>query len=408
MCDRCGVTWQALSLGALLFLGGSAQAEDDIWSTAQVHAFGSQSWLKSNRNDFFGPTSSSGGSWDFTELGINGSIRPLNNLQLSGQIIGRRAGESDRGSVDVDYLFADLNIRASDTGLFGTRVGRVKNPLGFYNETRDVAFTRPSIWLPQSIYPDGSRELALSSDGVQIYGETRNDVGTLSFQMNYGYPRVDDDELEIEIQGRDAPGSMDSKRSFLFRAMYDHVGGRWRAGVTYGDVHATYNAKSSDTLPSVGDFRFRPLIFSGQYNAERWSVVGEFAFRKPKLGHFRVGSIDPGLPDVEYTGISYYLQGSYRFTPRLEGLIRYDVLYHDRNNKTRGCFFERGLGLPSHACFAKDWTMGLTWNVTPQIMLRAEYHFINGTGWLTRKDNPNPSETEKNWNLFAVQAAFRF
>jgi len=399
--------WRVLALGVLVLLGGASVADDSVWSTAQVHGFGSQAWLKSDHNDFFGPSSSSGGSWQYTELGINGSIRPLNNLQLAAQFIGRRAGESDSGVVNVDFLLLDWSMHASETGLFGARVGRVKNPLGFYNETRDVAFTRPSILLPQSIYFDSTRAFALSSDGIQVYGENRQGEGALSFQMNYGYPRVNDDELEYAVQGREVPGNMKAKQSFLFRAMYDYMGGRWRAALTYGKVHATYDAKPGDTLPSVGDFKFRPLIFSGQYNAERWSITGEYALRDSKLDDFMVGSIDPGLPAIDFTGISYYLQGTYRLTPQVEGLLRYDVLYLDKENRKNGCILETG-GLPNHACYAKDWTVGLTWTITPQIMLRGEYHFVNGTGWLGRKDNPNPSETEKRWNLFTVQAAFRF
>ena len=397
-----------MAFGVLMLLSGACGAEDSIWSTAQVHGFGSQSWLKSNNNDFFGPTSSSGGSWDFTELGINGSIRPFSNLQLSGQVIGHRSGGSDSGSVEVDYLFADWNMHASETGLFGARLGRVKNPLGFYNETRDVAFTRPSILLPQSIYFDATRTLALSADGIQFYGESRGGEDTLSFQMNYGYPRVTGDELELVVQGRDVPGKMDSEQSFLARVMYDHLGGRWRAAVTYGDVHSSYEAEPLDDLPSIGDFHFNPLIFSAEYNAERWSIVGEYAVRSSKLDDIKIGSFDPDLPPVEFEGISYYLQGIYRFTPQVQGLLRYDVLYQDKDNKQGGCLQETVNGLPSHSCFAKDWTVGLTWTITPQIMLRAEYHMVNGTGWLTRTDNPDPSKTQRRWNLFAFQAAFRF
>ena len=230
---------------------------------------------------------------------------------------------------------------------------------------------------------------------------------TLSFQMNYGYPRVDDDELELAIQGREVPGSMDSEQSFLFRLMYEHMGGRWRGAMTYGDVHSTYDADPGDPLPSVGDFRFSPLIFSGQYNAERWSIVGEYAWRRSKLDDVTIGSDGTVLPGTSFTGISYYLQGSYRFTPRIEGLLRYDVFYQDKDNRDGGCIAETN-GLPDHACFAKDFTVGLTWTITPNVMVRAEYHKVNGTGWLTRSDNPDSSETKQRWNLFAVQAAFRF
>ena len=44
--------------------------------------------------------------------------------------------------------------------------------------------------------------------------------------------------------------------------------------------------------------------------------------------------------------------------------------------------------LPAHNRFAKDITVGLRWNITPEFMLRAEYHRVNGTGWLSTLDNP--------------------
>ncbi len=65
-------------------------------------------------------------------------------------------------------------------------------------------------------------------------------------------------------------------------------------------------------------------------------------------------------------------------------------------------------GRPDHSRFAKDLTVGLRWNITPSIMLRAEYHRVNGTGWLSTLDNPNPAFTDQHWNLFAAQASYRF
>jgi hypothetical protein len=53
-------------------------------------------------------------------------------------------------------------------------------------------------------------------------------------------------------------------------------------------------------------------------------------------------------------------------------------------------------------------TVGLRWNITPQIMARFEYHYINGTGWLSGLDNPVGSATFKEWDLFAAQLSFRF
>ena len=47
---------------------------------------------------------------DFRELGINGSWRPLPDLQLSTQILSRRAGKADDGDVRIDYGFIDYSF----------------------------------------------------------------------------------------------------------------------------------------------------------------------------------------------------------------------------------------------------------------------------------------------------------
>ncbi len=52
--------------------------------------------------------------------------------------------------------------------------------------------------------------------------------------------------------------------------------------------------------------------------------------------------------------------------------------------------------------------MGLRWNITPQFMLRAEYHRVNGTGWLSTLDNPNPYATVQHWDLFSILGSYRF
>ncbi len=75
----------------------------------------------------------------------------------------------------------------------------MKNPLGFYNDTRDVPFTRPSILLPQSIYFDRTRKLAIAADGVHLYGEYRSDYGDVSFQAGVVRPLVRGAEAEAAV-----------------------------------------------------------------------------------------------------------------------------------------------------------------------------------------------------------------
>lgn len=117
----------------------------------QIHGFASQAYIYTSDNDVFG-NSDDNGSSGFTEIGINALLRPLPRLQFSAQGLSRRAGQGTSATPRLDFAVADYRLYSQDTNQFGIRVGRLKNPFGFYNDTRDVAFTRPSILLPQSIY----------------------------------------------------------------------------------------------------------------------------------------------------------------------------------------------------------------------------------------------------------------
>lgn len=389
----------------------------------RVHGFLSQGYLKSTgNNDVFG-NSSGNGSFDFRELGVNASYRPLPNLQFSGQLLSRSAGEDSKGGIRVDYGFVDYTAVSTESMDFGIRVGRTKNPLGFYNDTRDVPFTRPSILLPQSIYFDRTRNLGLASDGAQIYGESRNSWGDLNAQFGVVFPQAGDRSTEFAILQGDRPGEITPHLSYIGRLIYEYDGGRVRLAVSGAQVNTGYDAAQRDPFSGLGSFQFTPIIFSAQYNTERWSLTSEYAIRHLERHDFGAAN------NLNVTGESYYFQGIYRFSPSWEGVLRYDAYYADRDDRD-GKRFANGIlstapalqdYLPEHSRFAKDITVGLRWNVTPAIMLRAEYHYINGTGWISSLDNRAPSEirarlerpflpanTDQHWNLFAFQASYRF
>lgn len=368
----------------------------------QIHGFASQGFILTSDNDFFGDSDGGGGSFDFTELGLNASWRPVPKLQFSTQILSRRAGESDDGDIQLDYALADYSFISTTENLLGLRGGRIKNPLGLYNDTRDVAFTRPSILLPQSIYFDRTRDLALSADSIQLYGEHRPGTSAIGFQFSAGRPRVSDEETELAFLTRDFPGELDEETSYIGRIMYEQGGGRIRLALSAAQVNIDYApgaAFPNDLLP--GSIRFEPYIFSAQYNAESWSLTGEYALRRSSFENLGL------IPDMTFTGESYYLQASYRFLPNWEALFRYDALFTDRDDRD-GEEFASVSGRPAHTRFAKDFTVGLGWNITQSILVRAEYHNVDGTAWLPIPDNPDTSATVEHWDMFLLQASFRF
>lgn len=380
----------------------ASELSDSLPESLQIHGFASQGFIESSDNNFFGE-SQDGGSFDYRELGLNASLRPLPNLQLSAQIVSRVAGEGSNGDVRLDYGFADYSFISNETSLWGLRLGRIKNPFGLYNDTRDVAFTRPSILLPQSIYFDRTRNLAFSADSLEVYGEHRSERGDISFQFGVIEPIVDDLDTEVAVLGGDRPGKLDAKSSYIGRAIYERDGGRLRLAISGAQVNVGYDpALSFPADFKSGSIRFTPWIFSVQYNTERWSLTSEYALRHFELKDFGVAPLN-----LDFTGESYYLQGTYRFNPKWEAVLRYDVLYTDKADRD-GSNFAAATGRPAHNRFAKDWTVGLRWNITPSLMLRGEYHRVNGTAWLPLLDNPNPSESTQHWDLFAMLVSYRF
>lgn len=389
----------------LLAVGAFCRAEDAAFAlpeNVQIHGFATQAYILTTGNNFFGDTIE-GGDFDFRELGLNGSWRVTPSLQLSLQALSRNAGETDDGDIRLDYGFLDYTFVSSTEDRWGARLGRILNPLGFYNDTRDVAFIRPSILLPQSIYFDVNRNLSLSSDGAQLYGERRADIGNFTLQLSVAHPRVEDPDFERAVFfAYPAPGQLVPELSWIGRLAYESDRGGLRLMLSGGQVNVSYDPKGATDPYLPGDFRFDLVILSAQYNARRWDLTAEYARRSSSFRDY-----GPLLPDFGYTGDSFYVQAAYRFAHNWEAVVRYDSLYWDNEDRD-GSKFAALTGLPAHRRFAKDLMAGLRWDVTPSFMLRAELHYVDGTGWLSALENPVWSATERYWTLFAVLGSYRF
>lgn len=281
------------------------------------HAFASQAAIHSSDNNFFGQSDDSL-STDFRELGLIVGWQPLDDLHLVGQVLSRRAGEVDKTDLQVDYAFANYNVYSGLDGSFGVKAGRLRVPLGFFNDTRDVAHTRPSILLPQSVYPDRFRDLTFSREGVQLSGSYQHDLSTFSWDLSYGQLRIDDDEFH-EVIGMDTlPGEVDTPFTPVARVLWDWDMGRVRLGMTYADFSASYNAVPGDMFRDA-DISFDYWVFSAEYNAARWSLVSEYSMFSSNVGDL--------IPNLRYSakGHGYYVQGIYRFSPEWDAFARWDV-----------------------------------------------------------------------------------
>jgi len=384
----------------VLSWGTTARALDLLDGDFQLHGFASLTLVKTTDNNFFGQSDNQI-SRDFSEVGVNASWRLTPALQLSAELLSRRAGGTDDGSVRLDYGLLDWTPLSSEEGRAGIRMGRIKTAYGLYNTTRDVPFTRPSIILPQSIYFERTRNLTVSADGAEVYLERYGEGGTLSASFAYGQPQTDTEAAKVPLVGLNRPGSLDSKLAPALQIMYEGAGNRYRLAITALRLDLKYDPGFGDIL-HAGSFKLTPLIFSAQYNDENWSLTTEYALRRTAIDDF-----GPYFYNGTFNGQSYYVQGTYRLTPQWEALLRYDAYYADQNDRD-GKDFAAATRLPGFTRFAKDWTVGMRFDVTPQFMLRVEAHRVDGTGFLAAQDNPNPQALRRYWDNFMLQASFRF
>ncbi|WP_239190566.1 porin [Candidatus Nitrotoga sp. HW29] len=366
----------------------------------QLHGFLTQGVVTTSDNNFLGQSHNKA-STDFREIGVNASLRATTDVQVSAGLLSHKAGATDNGEIRLDYGFIDWTISSNEQGRSGVRLGRVKNSYGLYNKTRDVAFTRPSVLLPQSIYFERSRNLTLAGDGAEFYFDRNYEAGNLFVTFALGKPQIGSEASKVALVGLLPNGRFEPKVAQISQVMYEGDGGKYRLGYTALRYDTHYNPGAKDVL-QAGQLKSTVQILSAQYNAENWSLTSEYALRPISTRNF-----GPNAPDSTTHGESYYIQGSYRLAPKWEALLRYDVLYTDSKDRD-GQAYAAATHRPGFSRFSKDWTTGVRFDLTPELMLRAEYHHVDGTAYLPVQDNPDPRTLERRWDMFMLLGSFRF
>jgi hypothetical protein len=374
----------------------------DVLDDLEVHGFATQGFVKTSANSFFGD--SENGSFEFTELGVNATLEPSAGVRLSGQLLSRRAGEMYSGSPSVDFALADFSIRNTETDSLSVLIGRIKNPLGLFNETRDVAFTRPGIFLPQVVYFDKLRNVILSSDGVGVRMEHFGDRANVNLYLAAAQPQVDEN-IEYSYLGRGFSGDFEPDGvSFVGRMLAETPDNRLRVSFSLASTSLDFDRKATDPIGD-GNLEFLYWIASFQYATENWTFTSEY-MREPIEWRGFAGSMFDGM-SAQAEG--YYLQAAWRAREDIEFMFRYEEGFADRADRS-GRQMQRATGglVPAHSRYSKIFTVGARWDLSSSFMLRAEYQRHDGTFVLSSRENPIPSDMDPDWDMFSISASYRF
>jgi hypothetical protein len=153
----------------------------------QIHSFLSQGFAYSNQNNYL-TMKTSAGSFDFSDLGANVSMRVTDQFRVGAQFYTRNVGHLGEWEPTLDWAVADYKVK----DWFGVRGGKVKTTLGLFNDTQDMEFLHTWALLPQSTYPLDTRGDTISHIGGDLYGNIAiKGAGTVAYTA-YGGKRPDD------------------------------------------------------------------------------------------------------------------------------------------------------------------------------------------------------------------------
>lgn len=391
-------------------LAPSAQAatENRPW---QVHGFLSQAAFHTSDNNIAGD-SDDGISTDFNEAGLNGSLNLPYQLRVAGQIMARNAGNYDNGELRTDYFNIDWQYLTRPGSRAGVRVGRVRNAFGLYNETRDVAHTRPSITLPSVIYLEQARDLNISRDGVGLYSDIFTDRGTLAIEAGAGLARVSDRLVKEALWAEGKGIEPDDAKISMLALSWEDAAGHWRFSFSQYHITSDVEFALGSFIPGIdlifeGDFVMDTSLLSAQYSAERWQLTMEWL----RFDY----DLDLDFVARRYPGEGAYLQYNWLFSPSWQIYGRYEYGVMDRHNRN-GSSMEQFCGdavlddycRPRHGGYRRDTSIGLRWDINAQWMTAIEAHYVEGTMGLPYSDNPNADGQAPYWTLLALELAFRF
>ena len=256
---------------------------ESILQGFDLHGSFAQSYIKTTKGNEWILADSQKGSFQFTELLLNTSKDINGKLRIGAQGIMRDFGSESNFERDIDWMFADYQI----CDHFGMRLGRIKLPLGLYNESRDVDAARTPIILSQGMYPEWARNIANAYDGLGVYGT----VGTMSLgYLNYNIFYGGEKSISKTFRSNRQMEILDPNTRFRtkdmrgFELSYDtpidglRFIGSYFSARAYTDLAVT-NALTSVKTHYDEAFKFETdtHMFSGEYSLDKWTFSMEVA-----------------------------------------------------------------------------------------------------------------------------------
>ncbi len=390
---------------ALLSVSAPVIAQD--W---HYNGFVNQTVINTSDNFMFGSTDDNL-SLDYRELALIISGPVFNRVDFSSQLLSRKAGIADDGTPRIDYGFFSWQFYEDLSTTQGFRFGRLKAPIGFFNDSRDSPFTRNGVFLPQSMYVDRTRNFTMRADEFMYFGEWRSDQWTLNWKMAAGKNIPDKDELDDFFHiPRNMNASFESTRVWHFQLLADYDGGRIRLGYSEYDSPSQYTLGPIaliGIIKSEGSSHWRALSF--EYNDVRWTLTSEIIRGIVDYNGF---SPDPNNPNYRDYPEAAYAQFLWHFGASQSVYIRKEYNYLNRHDEEGSRYTTFPIAEIAHLKpedrFGSGNVLGWSISPTPSWLIRFDVSKNTGAMLMTQRDAPTGYVSKRHWNMAAFAVAWRF
>lgn len=333
----------------------------------QVHGFLTQGYAISDRNNYL-TMATSRGTAQMTDGGLNLVWRVNGKLRVGVQAYDRYIGDLGKGQASIDWALLDYHYR----DWLGFRVGKVKTPLGLFNDAQDQEFLYTWALLPQSVYPLDLRETTHAHIGGDIYGflDLRR-KGLISYQTYAG--KLASDYRSGLLYGIEDSGF----RNVVYSSRITGYDLRWTS------LHGGLTAGVSQSFSQSGfEANFVTAPVHGTYLFRQTGVYVEFARGPVRVDtEYRDGKAltrASGLPAAyEQSGQKspgWYAAISYRLNRWLEsGVYRSEFRCSPLFNPP-----EVLTGPGANHIF--DTALTMRFDLNPHWNMKIEGHFMDGFG----------------------------
>jgi hypothetical protein len=366
------------------FCALSLQAQD--LENIQIHGFATQGFLFSSNNNYLSMNSSSG-SAQWTEGAISISDPVTDNLRIGMQLHMYQLGQFGGPNVQVDWASGDY--RFNDR--LGFRAGKIKTPLGLFNDSQDVDSLFLWVLLPQAMYPVDNRGFDLAELGGELYGSLNlgRRAGSLQFQGHAGYSSIDRNGgysqqlAQFGLVFPDPPGGKTEGGDL-----------RWMTPCRGLMLGLSVLGQAVDETAAEGSIHVSPnleMAYYAQWQTGKLYFAGEY-WRTPVNPTLTLGATTIYMPlDTR----SWYVMGSYHLTRKI-GVGGYYSHYLNKAADT---------SLPEN--YSKDFVVSGRYNFNSYFYAKLEGHFLHGTG-LGYYASTNPEGVKTNSNMLAAKVGFSF